>query len=163
MKKFAVLSLLVLATFVGYSQVEKFKALMVYQVAINSKFDAGKSSGDFIIGVKDNPKVLAVLTALSKAKKVGTRAIVVKAISGAGDAAGCSIVYVSTGDAAGFKGACEAGKTLLYSEGEGTCGKGAGVSFFIGGGKPKFEISPDNMKACGVTPSGKLLAMGKKV
>ena len=155
--------MLVLATSVGYSQVEKFKALMLYQVAINTKFAGAKSSGDFVIGVKDNPKVLAVLTALAKAKKVGAQTIKVKAISGAGDAAGCNIVYVPTGDAAAFKSACESGKTLLYSEGSGTCGKGAGVAFFIAGGKPKFEISEANMKATGCKPSQKILAMGTKV
>jgi len=163
MKKIAILSLFLLASFVGYSQVEKFKALMLYQVAINTKFSGAKASGDFVIGVKDNPKVLAVLTALAKAKKVGSQTIVVKSISGSGDAAGCNIVYVPTGDAAGFKGACESGKTLLYSEGAGTCGNGAGVSFFINGGKPNFEISESNMKATGCTPSAKILGMGKKV
>ena len=162
MKKIAILSLFMLASFVGYSQVEKIKALMIYQVATQVKFTGAKASGDFVIGVKDDAKVLGYLKAISGSKNIGGRKIVVKEITGAGDAAGCNIVFVKSGDAAAFKGACESGKTLLYSEDAGTCGKGAGISFFVAGGKPKFEISEANLKACGVTPSAKLLTMGTK-
>lgn len=164
MKKAVILLFVLFAATQTYAQVEKFKALMIYQVALNTKFTAAKSSGDFVIGVKDNPALLKMLTGLAGAKKIGARTIKVKAISSSGDAAGCNIVYVAPGDINAFTAACKSANTLLYSENEGSCGNGAQVSFFIGGdNKPKFEISEGNMKAAGLTPSGKLLAMGKKV
>lgn len=164
MKKAVILLFVLFAATQTYAQVEKFKALMIYQVALNTKFTANKSSGDFVIGVKDNPALFKMLTGLAAAKKIGTRTMKVKAVSSAGDAADCNIVFVSPGDIAAFADPCKASNTLLYTEDAGSCTKGAQVSFFIGGdSKPKFEISESNMKAAGLTPSGKLLAMGKKV
>jgi hypothetical protein len=163
MKKAILLSVFMFTSVFGFSQIDKFKAMFIYHAAINTNFSSDKSSGDFVIGINDSPGLLKMLTGLAKAKKVKGRKIVVKAINGPADAAGCNIVFVPTVKISSFKDACIAGKTLLYSEGSGGCATGAQISFFIDGKKPNFEISKANMGAAGLTPSGKILAMGKKV
>ena len=162
MKKAILLSAFMFTSVFGFSQIDKFKAMFIYHAAINTNFPAAKSSGDFVIGVNDSPGLLKMLTGLAKAKKVKGRKIVVKAIGGAGDAAGCSIVFVPNAKVGAFKDACNSGNTLLYTEGAGGCGIGAQISFFIDGKKPNFEISKSNMSGAGLTPSGKILGMGKK-
>ena len=162
MKKVIILSLFFLVSLNGYNQVEQIKALMVYRIANHIEFKGTKSNGDFIIGVKDNTKVLEILSALAREKKVGTRLIIVKSISDAGDAKECNIVYVPSIDVSDFERACKKGKTLLCSEEKGTCNNGAGISLYISDGKPNFEISESNLNSCGITPSSELLKMGEK-
>ena len=106
--------------------------------------------------------MLEILSALAREKKVGTRLIIVKSISDAGDAKECNIVYVPSIDVSDFERACKKGKTLLCSEEKGTCNNGAGISLYISDGKPNFEISESNLNSCGITPSSELLKMGEK-
>lgn len=164
MKKVFLLSAFMLVSLVGFSQLDKMKALMIYHASIQTKFPGAKASGDYVIGVNSSPGVFKILTALSKSKKIQGRTIVVKNIAGAGDAASCNLVFVPTDQVGAFKASCVSSNTILYTEGEGSCASGAHFSFFVGSDKkPKFEVSESNMKGAGLTPGAKILAMGKKV
>ena len=164
MKKLVVLGLLLFGFVLNSNaQADKIKALMIYQISIQTKFSGANATGDFVIGVKDNDGVFGVLQALAQSKKVGDRTIVLKKIASAADVPGCAVVFVSPGDVAGFAGACKSNGAMLFTEGKGNCAGGAMISYFVDGGKPNFEISESNMTAAGLTPSAKLLTMGQKV
>lgn len=164
MKKTVLFLALVTLVNVGFAQVDKFKALLIYQTSMMTKFPAAKESGDFVIGVYKSPATQKALAENVSSKQINGRNIVVKEIKSEGEAAGCNLVFVPSANIASFVGPCKSGNTLLYSEDQGTCAKGAHVSFFIGGdSKPKFEISEGNLKGAGLTAASKLVDLGVKI
>lgn len=142
------------------AQEAKFKALFIYKFAEYVEWkDAGKTTTIGVVGESD------VFNELSSFAAAKDNISVIK-ISGTNDATKCNIIFLPESASAkgkDFANAIGDKSILLVSDKKELTGKGSDIGFFTEGGKLRFLISEQDIRRKNMTPSGKLLALGKSI
>ena len=80
-------------SFQSHGQNEKMKGVQIFKVALNTTFpDPGDK---FVIGVYGESSVFFVLSAISRARKIGNSVVFVKKVSTPAQILACEIVFVT--------------------------------------------------------------------
>ncbi|HEX2395292.1 MAG TPA: YfiR family protein [Bacteroidales bacterium] len=143
------------------AQDEKLKAIFVYNFTRYLAWP--EKQGDFVIAVLGKTPIYSELSDIASKKQVGTTNIEVRSVGSAQDITDCHILYVTSAKTdmiADIQPAARNKKFLIISENEGACSKGSGINFINKAGKLSFEISKNNISACGLTLSSALLQLG---
>jgi hypothetical protein len=162
---------LVLFTFlffsnVSWGQMEKFKALFMYNFTKNIEWPANYRQGDFIISVLGSSKVIQELETIAKTQKAGNQNIVIHPISNLNEAGMCHILFIAGNKSDQLSEALSkmAGKSsLIITEKKGSVESGSCINYLLDGEKIKFEISKKNIEKRGLKVSGTLLNLGISV
>ncbi len=137
--KYAVASGFFLLFFMGrteraHSQDADYKAYTLFLYNFMKYIEWPNTEGDFVVGVMGDSPIKKELVTLSETKKAKGRKIVIKVISTADEAAGCSLVYIPSAKSSMLKLILEKTKgkpILIVGERDGLAKKGAGISFVI--------------------------------
>ena len=128
-----------------------YKAYTLFLYNFMKYIEWPNTEGDFVIGVVGESPIKKELAALAEIKKAKGRKIVVKEITTADDALGCSMVYVPSAKSSVLRSYVEKvkGKSILViGEREGLAQKGAGISFVIDDDDSlKFDLNKSVMDA----------------
>ena len=152
--------LVLLSSSTALAQEAKFKALFTFKFAEYVEWSDGNSQTT--IGVVGNSPVFDELSTFAAAKPN----IDVIKISGAADASKCRIVFLPEGEsgkASAIASSIGGQSILLVAEKKDLAGNGADIGFYTEGGKLRFVISEKDIRRKKMTPSGKLLALGKSI
>ena len=131
----------------SYGQVDKFKAMYVYNICKFIEWPKVKRSGVFEIAVVGNTQVANAISALAKRKKIFGRPIIVKTYSSVSKVKPSHVMYVGASQTKLLpKAVVKIGKgaTLIIAEKKGAINYGAAVNFLLEGKKLKFEIKHVN-------------------
>ncbi len=166
-KGFIFLATVVLSTVLSINanaQVEKFKALYIYNISRFVEWPADYGSAEFTIGiVGNNADLVSNIETLLGTKNVNGKKIKVVNVSSAQDAEGCNILYFSKGKekmiAEIGKGAS---KGLIITETAGATEHGSGINFFLQDSKLKFEMSQANITGKGLNISKELSSLASR-
>lgn len=152
--------LLVSMSFNSHAQEDKFKALFIYKFAEYIEWADG--GANTTIGVVGNTAVFDELSNFAASKEN----INVIKISGTGDVGKCRIIFLpqnQSGQADSYASTIGDKGILLVSDKKELTGKGSDIGFYTEGGKLRFLISEKDIRRKKMTPSGKLLALGKSI
>lgn len=118
--------------------------------------------GEFVVGVMGEDDVFNTLKGWYDGKPKGTKKYVIKKLSNAADASGCSVVYLGKSKSREFediKGAV-AGKAVLTITDSFNLGqKGSCINFKVIDGKLKFELNQGSVGAANLKVSSQLASM----
>jgi hypothetical protein len=99
-------------------------------------------------------------------KPVRARPLVVRALDGVEEAAGCHVLFVGRGGAEGIPRVLDAVRgepVLTVGESDGFCRAGGVINFVTRDGKVRFEINPDAADRAGIRLSAQLLRLARVV
>ena len=160
MRKFKILILLLLfATFTVHGQKERFEAIYIYNFTKKIEWPKQVNTGDFIIGILGSSKIIPELKKVAKAKKVGSRSIIVKEFSGVSEIENCHILYIAPGESnklANAKDKLGNSNTLFITDKKGMAKSGSAINFIEKNGKLKFELNKRNATEQGLKISADL-------
>ena len=125
----------------------------IYHFTKYTQWPKGRQSGEFVIGVIGSSEMKKELDNLSRAKKVGTRVIVVKEFSGVNDISKCHMLFVAadmTTKLSSILAKTKPNNTLVVTESKDAAKKGAVINFVQVSGKVRFEINMASAKAHGL-------------
>jgi len=117
-----------------HAQDADYKAYTLFLYNFMKYIEWPDATGDFVIGVVGESPITKELTTLAENKKAKGRKIVVKIISTAEEAPGCSMVFIPSAKSSMLKPIFEKTKSkpvLIIGEREGLAKKGAAISFVI--------------------------------
>lgn len=141
-------TILLLFSSQSFAQVEKYKALFVYNFTKHIEWPQNLKSGDFVIGVIGQKQLTDKLIEVTNGKKVGAQNIVVQTYSSVDEISGCHILILGTSNSTPKRvesAVTKAGNnTLIVTNGNNMATKGATVNFTIQEGKLKFELNKSN-------------------
>lgn len=151
------------ASFLAYSQNEKFKALFMYNFTKYIEWPASQRQGDFVIGVLGNSPLTKELETIAGKQKVGVQNIIVKTYGSVDEIGNCNILYVPPSKSSQISfvvNKLSNRTTLLITDKEGLALQGAGINYVMDGDKLKYEVNKNNIEKRGLTVSNALLALG---
>lgn len=167
MRRVAFLLLLsLLVAIPATSQMSQFKALFLFNFAKNVDWAGQNTGNEFVITIIGNDDLTLELKNLAKIRKIGSKTLVIKEVSGADNIEDSQIIYLSASKSSlmPILASYQKGKpALLVGDKQGLCAQGAGISFFTTGGRLQFEICPPNVEGHGLKMSQKLIALGSLV
>lgn len=117
-----------------FSQDVDYKAYTLFLYNFMKYIEWPDATGDFVIGVVGESPIKQELSTLAETKKAKGRKIVVKMITSADDAVGCSMIYIPSRKSSMLKPIFEKTKNkpvLIVGEREGLAKKGAAISFVV--------------------------------
>lgn len=144
----------------AFAQESKFKALFIYKFAEYVEWPSGERN--VTVGVVGKSDVFTELSKFAASK--GN--IEVISISGPSDVDKCEIIFVplsQDSEVKSYKSAIAGKSILLVSENSNFTGKGSDIGFYLESGKLRFLISEKDILAKKMTPSNKLMALGKAI
>lgn len=142
------------------AQESKFKALFIYKFSEYIEWSSNPST--LVVGIAGQTDVFDQLSVFAKAKD---NLEVIK-IQGASEASKCNIVFLPRSQdkvLANYASTIGKSSILVVSENEKLATKGADIGFFLEQGKLRFLINQQSIENKGMTPSSKLLALGKSI
>ncbi len=145
------------------AQTAKFKALFIYNFAMNGDWPA---SDQMVITVLGDSEMITELESIAKVKKVGNRTMVIKSASSVKDIEDSQIIYVGSSKCSLMPIVASYQKNnpvLLIADKGGMCGQGAGIAFTSVDGKLRFEINEGNIEAHKIKISQKVVSLGISV
>lgn len=154
------LSLIVLTSVQSQAQESKFKALFIYKFAEYIEWPSGKTN--VTVGMAGKSDVSKELSNFAASKGNMT----VLDIAGPSDASKCDIIFLPTsasGQIGAYNSAIGGKSVLVVSEDSDLTGKGSDIGFYLESGKLRFLISEKSIRDKKMTPSSKLLALGKSI
>ena len=163
-KRLFIAVLLTIAATPAFSQVEKFKALYVFNFAKNIGWSGSDVNKDFVISVMGDEQLADELIKHSRTRTVGGRRVVVKIVNNVADATGSEMIYVSekkTAAVASMVGSNS--RSVIICGRRGQCSSGAHISFYLDEGRLCYEISEQNIHKAGYNCSKKMLELGRQV
>jgi hypothetical protein len=158
--------LFLLSNTLSYGQIEKFKALFVFNIIKYVEWPPSLKSGDFVIGIYGDDEITPHLEAIAQKKKIGAQTITVYRFNTVNDIKPCHLLYVPSSKAKEFAAILEkfiSSNTLIVTDKTGLIKQGAAISFYDDGGELKFEISKTNIEKAGLIANSNLFVMGKSV
>jgi len=127
----------------------------------------GDRSGDFVISVLGDSKIISELKNLASTKKVSGRPIIVKVVKDASELSDCHLLFISTAKSNQIKQVNEKFKgkpTLVVAERDGLTKKGAGVDFFMDEDESlKFGLNQKEVESHSIKVAGTLLKLAELV
>ncbi len=149
-----------------HAQTEKIQSGIFYYFTTYIEWPPAKSTGDFVITVVGNDPIVSHLKDMAKAKRVGSRPIVVKQSSTIQAASESHIIFLGNDKLSQFSTALAVAASkniLLVTDMDGYGEKGAGINFFIKNGKPAYQINNGAIASCGLKSSSKLTSLGTEI
>ncbi len=148
MKKINIIILAILFTSLSaLAQKERFEAIYIYNFTKKIEWPKEVGSGDFIIGILGDSKIIPELAKVAKVKKVGSRIIAIKKYSTVSEIGNCHILYIPTDESNNISKAKEklnSTPTLIVANKKGMAKLGAAINFIELKGKLKFELNKSN-------------------
>lgn len=144
----------------SHAQESKFKALFIYKFAEYIEWPSGKRN--VTVGMAGKTGVSKELSNFAASKGNMT----VLDISGPGDSGKCDIIFLPNSEGskiADYNSAIAGKSVLVVSENSKLTGKGSDIGFYVEGGKLRFLIDEKSIRNKKMTPSSKLLALGKSI
>ncbi|MFY0624755.1 MAG: YfiR family protein [Reichenbachiella sp.] len=163
MKKLRSSLVILFCLWLGYSasaQESKFKALFIYKFAEYIEWPNG--SGKIVVGVVGKTDVQKQLSTFAASKEN----IDVISIAGANDVSKCQIIFVPSSKnkmIPEFADKIGGNSVLLVSGDSEMVHTYADIGFYLESGKLRFLISPKSIEHKKMTPSSKLLSLGKNI
>lgn len=155
-----ILTLSILSSFYSHAQESKFKALFIYKFAEYIEWPSGKKN--ITVGMAGKSDVSQELSNFAASKGNMT----VLNINGPSDVDKCDIVFLPTSmdnQIGAYNSAIGSKSILVVSENSDYTGKGSDIGFYLESGKLRFLISEKSIRDKKMTPSSKLLALGKSI
>ncbi|WP_420580789.1 YfiR family protein [Reichenbachiella sp.] len=144
----------------SYAQESKFKALFIYKFAEYIEWPSGKRN--VTVGIAGKSGVSKELSNFAASKGNMT----VLDISGPSVAGKCDIIFLANSEDSkvdAYNSAIGSRSVLVVSENSSLTGKGSDIGFFLESGKLRFLIDEKSIRNKQMTPSSKLLALGKPI
>jgi hypothetical protein len=123
-------------------------------------------SDPVVVGILGAEAFEAALAADIEKQRVGARAVRLERLSGAQQAAGCHVVFVSSAEhssAGAVLAALGGASVLTVGESDGFARQGGIVNFYHEGKKIRFEINPAAADRAGIRISSRLLRLARIV
>ncbi|MEA3444035.1 MAG: YfiR family protein [Bacteroidota bacterium] len=157
MRKIKISVLLLLFTTIAvYGQKERFEAIYIYNFTKKIEWPKEANTGDFIIGILGDSKIVPELKKVANAKKVGSRAIKVKEFSDVPEIENCHILFVVPDESTKLSAAQKKlvnNPTLFVTDKKGMAKSGSAINFIEKNGKLKFELNKSNATKKGLKVS----------
>lgn len=148
----------------GYAQAqtssyEELQAAYIFNFAKYIKWP--EENPEFVIGVYGEPEIMELFKNTLAGKRAGGRDILVRAVDGAEDVTGCSIIYIASSASKMLKTliGVTAGKSILIVTAEDMISSGAMISFVVEDDKLKFKIKRKKLSETGLVASDGLLRL----
>lgn len=165
--RFTIISLLcLLLNLNSFGQIEKFKALYIFNFLKYFEWPVNSQSGDFIIGVYGNDDIISHLETIAMKKKLGYQNIVVTVFKSVSDIKPCQLIYIPSSKSGDFQQIASkvlSPSTLVICDDVGLIKQGTAISFFDESGELKFEISKSNIEKTNLKINSNLYSMGVTV
>lgn len=152
------------------SDEETVKAAFVYNFAarhVKWPESAHQSKqSPFVIGVLGRDAFLTRLEEICRGRKIGERALVVKAVESTSDALSCHVVVVTSAREDEVRDIANAAKgkpLLVVGNSEAAIARGAHIAFFVEKSKVRFAIAPERAKNAQLEISSELLKLARIV
>ena len=143
-----------------HAQESKFKALFIYKFAEYIEWPSGKKN--VTVGMAGKSGVSKELSNFAASKGNMT----VLDIGGPSDTGKCDIIFLPNSEGskiADYNSAIGGKSILVVSENSELTGKGSDIGFYLESGKLRFLIDEKSIRNKKMTPSSKLLALGKPI
>jgi hypothetical protein len=150
----------------SFGQIEKFKALYIFNFLKYFEWPASSKTGDFIIGVYGNDDIIPHLETIAMKKKLGYQNIVVSVFKSLTDIKPCQLIYIPSSKSGEFQqiaGKILNSSTLVICDDPDLIKQGSAISFFDDSGELKFEISKGNIEKTNLKINSNLYSMGVAV
>lgn len=137
-------------------------SMMVFNFAKYVQWPDHSGSGEFVIGVMGNNEVFQTLTDWYGGKPRGTKTIVVKKFSSAGEIAECNVLFIANSKSGEFEQAklkTQGKGTLLITDKNGLGAKGSAINFKTVDEKLKFELNQKAVESANLKVSSSLTAL----
>lgn len=144
----------------SHAQESKFKALFIYKFAEYIEWPSGKKN--ITVGIAGKTGVTKELSTFAASKGNMT----VLDIAGPSDSGKCDIVFLPNSEDAkvgDYNTAIGSKSILVVSDNSDLTGKGSDIGFYLESGKLRFLIDEKSIRNKKMTPSSKLLALGKAI
>ncbi len=164
-KYFLVLMVLVVSLSVSGQQ-SMFKALFMFNFAKYIEWPNQSSQEEFIIGVYGNDEIITELKKLAAARKINNKSIVIKSVKNPSEVANANLFYIPASSSSKIEEVSSffAGKpTLIVSDKENLCKKGAAINYVNVGGKMKYEVCKQNITSHQLLVDPKLISLGIEI
>lgn len=165
MKKI-IISLLLVSTFVNYSQAqkEKYQSLFIYNFTKYIEWPNSYNSGKFVIGVIGDTEISESIMAMAKSKKKTGNGFVmeVKNFSSVDQIEDCNILFVSEENVGSLQKICDrtiSKPMLIVTDTPGMANQCSIINFVEKDGKIKFELNESNALSRGLIISGSLASL----
>lgn len=141
------------------SSYEELQAAYIFNFAKYIKWP--EETPEFVIGVYGEPEIIELFKNTLAGKRAGGRDILVRAVEGAEDVAGCSIIYIASSASKMLKTLISVteGKSILIVTAEDMISSGAMISFVVEDDKLKFKIKRKTLSETGLVASDGLLRL----
>ncbi len=145
-----------------YSQVDKFKALYMYNFTRYLEWPEEKQKGDFIIGVYGSSPIISELNIIAQKRNVGVQPIVVKKITSVSELDECNIVFVPDYRSSKVSELKRwTGKGIVFiTDRPGLAKSFSGINYVTVNGKQNFEINRGNLEYQGIKVNSVLMSLG---
>ncbi|MFA5260156.1 MAG: YfiR family protein [Candidatus Omnitrophota bacterium] len=142
-------------------QADDLKVAFLYNFAKYVEWPASGPGGTIsICAYGSSPGILKTI----EQKIVNGKAVQTKYLSDAGEATGCQIVFVRSGEeTAGMLAAVKAASVLTVGEEKGFLDNGGIINFKVTGEKISFDVNATLAQANGLTISSQLLKLADEV
>jgi YfiR/HmsC-like len=165
-KTVLIVALFVGISYSGFCQEEKplfeIHSAMLYNFIKYIQWPPESETEDFVIGVLGEEDVFNTLKTRYDGKMKGTRKFVIKKLSNASEASGCSVVYIGKSKSKEFeniKSATTGKSTLTITDSYNLGHKGSCINFKVVDGKLKFEMNTASISGANLKASSQLTSM----
>ncbi len=146
----------------GKAQNEKLKGVQIFKTALNTNWPPQGQT--FVIGIYGESSVYFVLSAISRARKIGNKAVFVKKLNNKEQSAECNIVFVTNqkqSDLADIKSLTSDKDVLIITE-ESNQTSNFNVNLVSNANAVTYELNKSNVSK-GISFSEKLVSEAAKI
>ena len=148
----AAIAMLTIQTRTASAQDDKYKAIFIYNFALNIEWPASESNGDFVICVVNQGDALEAVRSMAQGKMVRNKTITVVGVKSIDDIPECQILYLPSSESKADKISSAVAKvgsaaTLIVSDNEGALEYGSCINFVKDEEKIKYEASKKNFES----------------
>ena len=165
-KKKLMVGFMILLSLSLHGQQSMFKALFMFNFAKYIEWPNQAKQSEFIIGVSGNDDIISELNKLAAVRKINGKPIVIKKVMTPSEAPNANIYYIPTANSGQLSKATTyfSGKpTLIITNKDDLCKKGACLNYVNRNGKMKYEVNQANIKSHQLNVDPKLIALGIEI
>ncbi|MEQ9404614.1 MAG: YfiR family protein [Cyclobacteriaceae bacterium] len=166
MKKRLLYSILIIISFQGLAQDEKYQALFLYKFIQNLEFPEGKIVDDYKVGITGNNELRDQLITLTEGRKINGRGISITEYTPGDPISEFCILFLSNQDndlVEALKEEALTNSVVLVGETPGLAKKGASLNFSRAQGRLGFEMNATRLESSNVKSSSSLKMMATQV
>ncbi|GAF05655.1 hypothetical protein JCM21142_104400 [Saccharicrinis fermentans DSM 9555 = JCM 21142] len=149
-----------------HGQQSMFKALFMFNFAKYIVWPDQAKQNEFIIGVSGNDAIISELNKLAAIRKINGKPIVIKKVKSPSEAPNANMYYIPASNSGKLSEVTTyfAGKpTLIITNKDNLCKKGACINYVNRNGKLKYEVNQANIKSHQLNVDPKLIALGIEI